>query len=186
MSRICVFCGSSVGARSEYAETAGVLGTLLAKRGIGLVYGGGRLGLMGVLADAALSVGGEVIGVIPQAMVQQERAHTGLTELRVVTSMHERKATMSELADAFIAMPGGFGTLEEFCEVLTWTQLGLQRKACGILNVCGYFDYLLKLFDQAVEERFLRPEHRGLVVADQDATSLVDRLLQYEVPLVEK
>jgi uncharacterized protein (TIGR00730 family) len=186
MRRICVFCGSSVGARPAYAEAASSLGALLAKRGIGLVYGGGRLGLMGVLADAALAAGGEVIGVIPQAMVQQERAHTGLTELRVVASMHERKAAMADLADAFIAMPGGFGTFEEFCEVLTWTQLGLQRKACGILNVCEYFDPLLKLFDHAVAERFLRPEHRALVIADQDAGSLLDRLSLCEVPLVEK
>jgi uncharacterized protein (TIGR00730 family) len=186
MQRICVFCGSSVGARTAYADAAGYLGTLLAKRGIRLVYGGGKLGLMGIVADAALAAGGEVIGVIPQAMVQQERAHTGLTELRVVASMHERKAAMSDLADAFIALPGGFGTFEEFCEVLTWTQLGLQRKACGILNVCGYFDHLLGLFDQAVAERFLRPEHRALVLADQHADLLVDRLLQYEVPAVEK
>jgi len=186
MRRICVFCGSSAGARPAYAEAASVLGALLAKRGIGLVYGGGRLGLMGIVADAALSAGGAVLGVIPQAMVQQERVHTGLTELRVVASMHERKAVMSELADAFIAMPGGFGTLEEFCEVLTWTQLGLQRKPCGILNVCAYFDHLLRLFDQAVEERFLRPEHRALVLADQDAASLLDRLSQFEITLVEK
>jgi uncharacterized protein (TIGR00730 family) len=184
--RICVFCGSSTGCRPIYADAARVLGQLLAQRGIGLVYGGGRLGLMGVLADAVLASGGEVIGVIPQAMVQQERGHTGLTELRVVSSMHERKATMSELAAAFVALPGGFGTLEEFCEVLTWTQLGLHRKPCGILNVCGYFDALLKLFDHAVEERFLRPEHRQLVLADEDAASLVDRLWQFEVPVVEK
>lgn len=186
MRRICVFCGSSVGARPAFAEAATALGALFAKRGVSLVYGGGRLGLMGILADAALAAGGEAIGVIPQAMVQQERAHTGLTELRVVASMHERKATMSDLADAFIAMPGGFGTLEEFCEVLTWTQLGLQRKPCGILNVCGYFDHLLRLFDQAVAECFLRAEHRALVLADEDASSLLDRLLQYEVPVVEK
>jgi len=184
--RICVFCGSSAGARPAYAEAAGALGSLFAKRGIGLVYGGGRLGLMGVMADATLAAGGEVIGVIPQALVQQERAHTGLTGLRVVASMHERKAAMSDLADAFIAMPGGFGTFEEFCEVLTWTQLGLQRKACGILNICGYFDPLLQLFDQAVAERFLRPEHRALVLADEDAASLLDRLLRCEIPLVEK
>ena len=186
MRRICVFCGSSVGARPAYSEAASLMGALLAKRGIGLVYGGGRLGLMGLVADAARSAGGEVIGVIPQTMVQQERAHTGLTELRVVASMHERKATMSDLADAFIAMPGGYGTLEEFCEVLTWTQLGLQRKPCGILNVCGYFDPLLNLFDQAVAERFLRTEHRALVLADQNPASLLDRLLQYKVPQVEK
>jgi uncharacterized protein (TIGR00730 family) len=184
--RICVFCGSSTGCRPIYADAARVLGQLLAQRGIGLVYGGGRLGLMGVLADAVLASGGEVIGVIPQAMVQQERGHTGLTELRVVSSMHERKATMSELAAAFVALPGGFGTLDEFCEVLTWTQLGLHRKPCGILNICGYFDALLKLFDHAVEERFLRPEHRQLVLADEDAASLVDRLWQFEVPVVEK
>ncbi|HEV3330201.1 MAG TPA: TIGR00730 family Rossman fold protein [Bryobacteraceae bacterium] len=186
MRRVCVFCGSSAGARPEYSEAACGLGALLAKRGIGLVYGGGRLGLMGVVADAALAAGGEVIGVIPQAMVQQERAHTGLTELRVVASMHERKAAMSDPAAAFIAMPGGFGTFEEFCEVLTWTQLGLQRKPCGILNVCGYYDYLLRLFDQAVAERFLQPEHRALVLTDQNAASLLDRLLRYEVPILEK
>jgi uncharacterized protein (TIGR00730 family) len=186
MRRVCVFCGSSVGARPAYAEAAGALGALLAKRGIGLVYGGGRRGLMGVVADAALAAGGTVIGVIPQAMVQQERAHRGLTELRVVASMHERKAAMSELADAFIAMPGGFGTIEEFCEVLTWTQLGLQRKPCGILNVCGYFDSLLRLFDQAVEEGFLRAQHRELVLADVDGAQLLDRLQRYEVPVVDK
>ena len=184
--RICVFCGSSVGARPAYADAARTMGSVLAKRGIGLVYGGGRLGLMGVVADAALAAGGEVIGVIPQAMVEQERAHSTLTELRVVASMHDRKAAMSDLADAFIAMPGGYGTLEEFCEVLTWTQLGLQRKPCGILNVDGYFDHLLKLFDHAVSERFVRPEHRALVLADQDAASLVDRLERFVVPAVEK
>jgi len=184
--RICVFCGSSVGARPAYADSARTMGSVLAKRGIGLVYGGGRLGLMGIVADAALAAGGEVIGVIPQAMVEQERAHATLTELRVVASMHDRKAAMSDLADAFIALPGGYGTLEEFCEVLTWTQLGLQRKPCGILNVEGYFDHLLKLFDHAVTERFLRPGHRALVLADHDAASLVDRLERFVVPVVEK
>jgi len=185
-ARICVFCGSSTGARSAYADAARALGELLAERRIGVVYGGGRLGLMGVIADAALACGGEVIGVIPQAMVEQERAHTGLTDLRVVVSMHDRKALMSDLAAAFIAMPGGFGTFEEFCEVLTWTQLGLQRKPCGILNVCGYFDPLLRLFDHAVEERFLRPEHRRLVLSDEDPAVLVDRLSQFEIPVVDK
>ena len=153
---------------------------------ISIVYGGGNVGLMGVLADAVLALGGEVIGVIPRSLVQKEVAHTGLTDLRVVDSMHQRKALMAELSDAFIALPGGYGTFEEFCEVLTWTQLGLQRKPCGILNVDGYFDPLLKLFDHAVAEQFLKPVHRGLVIADDNAESLVARLNDCEVPLVNK
>jgi len=184
--RICVFCGSSVGARPAYAEAARAVGQAIAGRGMGLVYGGGRLGLMGIVADAALAAGGEVIGVIPQAMVEQERAHTGLRDLRIVTSMHERKAAMSDLAGAFLALPGGFGTLEEFCEMLTWTQLGLQRKPCGILNVGGYYDSLLRLFDHAVNERFLRHEHRALLLADKDAASLIDRLCRFQVQAAQK
>ena len=141
---------------------------------------------MGALADAALAVGGDVIGVIPQSLVQKEVAHTGLSDLRVVGSMHERKALMAELSDAFIALPGGFGTLEEFCEVLTWTQLGLQRKPCGILNVEGYYDHLLTLFDHAVTEQFLKPVHRQMVISDHDPESLVRRLLEYEAPQTDK
>lgn len=141
---------------------------------------------MGALADAALEAGGEVIGIIPRSLVDKEVAHTQLSDMRVVSSMHERKALMAELADAFIALPGGYGTFEEFCEVLTWTQLGLQRKPCGILNVEGYYDRLLALFDHAVVEGFLKPVHRRMVVSDHDAQSLIDRLLEYEVPVADK
>src|SRR5215469_5924737 len=147
----CVFCGSNRGTNPRYAAAA-ELGRCLASSGIGIVYGGGKVGLMGVLADAAIEQGGEVIGVIPRMLVDREIAHPGLTELRIVGSMHERKALMADLSDAFIAMPGGYGTLDEFCEILTWTQLGLQQKPIGMLNVDGYFDPLLALFDHAVAE----------------------------------
>ena len=186
MRRICVFCGSSLGARPVYAEVARALGALLAARGIGLVYGGAKVGLMGAIAGAALSAGGEVIGVMPEPLVLKEVAHAGLTELRVVKSMHERKAMMADLSDGFIALPGGFGTFEELCEVLTWAQLGLHRKPCGILNVDGYFDSLLQLFDHAVEEQFLRGAHRAMLITGGDAGSLIDRLLTYEHPRVDK
>jgi len=162
------------------------LATHLVANDISIVYGGSKAGLMGALADAALTAGGEVIGVIPQSLVEKEVAHNGLSDLRVVGSMHERKAVMAELSDAFIALPGGYGTLEEFCEVLTWTQLGLQRKPCGILNVEGYYDHLLTLFDHAVTEQFLKPEHRRMVVSDSDPESLVASLLGYELPLTDK
>ena len=184
--RICVFCGSSLGARPSYAEAAEELGELFAFKGVALVYGGSKVGLMGVLADAALRAGGEVIGVIPQALVMKEVAHQDLTDLRIVGSMHERKAMMADLSDGFIALPGGFGTFEEFCEVLTWSQLGLHQKPCGLLNLHGYFDNLLKLFDQAVEERFLRPEHRAMVLDHEDPSVLIERLLVYKHPKVEK
>jgi uncharacterized protein (TIGR00730 family) len=141
---------------------------------------------MGKLADAALEAGGEVIGVIPQSLVEKEVAHSRLSDLQVVGSMHERKARMAELSDAFIALPGGYGTFEEFCEVLTWTQLGLQRKPCGILNIDGYYDRLLALFDHAVEERFLKPVHRGIVLSDSRPESLVSRLLEFEAPSADK
>ena len=186
VGRICVFCGSNFGARPVYAEVARGLGALLAARGIGLVYGGAKLGLMGAIADAALAVGGEVIGVMPESLVPKEIAHSGLTELRIVGSMHERKAMMADLCDGFIALPGGFGTFEELCEVLTWSQLGLHRKPCGILNAGGYFDSLLQLFDHAVEERFLHPAHRAMVLTDDDAGALIDRLMTYQPPRVAK
>lgn len=179
MRRICVFCGSSMGTRPVYAEFARGLGALLAARGIGLVYGGSKVGLMGVIADAALAAGGEVIGVMPELLVRKEIGHSGLTELHLVKSMHERKAMMVDLADGFIALPGGFGTLDEFCEVLTWAQLGLHGKPCGILNTDGYFDGLLRMFDHAVEEQFLRPAHRMMVLADEDPEVLLDRLMQH-------
>jgi len=162
------------------------MGEALARRGLGLVYGGGRVGLMGVVADAALAAGGEVIGVIPRALSGPELAHAGLSDLRVVGSMHERKALMAELSDAFIALPGGYGTFEEFCEVLTWTQLGLHRKPCGILNVEGYYDPLLALFDHAAAEQFVKPIHRRLVVSESQPEALVNRLLEYDVPMVAK
>ncbi|MEP6538432.1 MAG: TIGR00730 family Rossman fold protein [Bryobacteraceae bacterium] len=186
MKRICVFCGSSLGARPVYAAAARALGSLLAARGIGLVYGGAKVGLMGSLADAAIAAGGKVIGVMPELLVRKEVAHGGLKELHVVKSMHERKAMMADLSDGFIALPGGFGTFEEFCEVLTWAQLGLHSKPCGILNVGGYFDSLLQLFDQSVAEEFLRPAHRAMVVAEEEPGTLVDRLMRHQPPLTPK
>jgi uncharacterized protein (TIGR00730 family) len=184
--RICVFCGSSPGARPTYAEAARSLARYLAANKITVVYGGGNVGLMGTLADATLEAGGEVIGVIPQALVNREVSHTQIPDLRVVGSMHERKAMMAELSDAFIAMPGGFGTFEEFCEVLTWTQLGLHRKPCGLLNVEGYYDPLLALFDHAVAEQFVKPASRLMVISESIPELLVDQLLEYEVPVVSK
>ena len=167
MKRVCVFCGSSQGLRPAYKEAAQAMGEALALRKVGLVYGGGNVGLMGIVADAALAAGGEVIGVIPKALVAKEIAHTSLTDLRVVGSMHERKALMAELSDAFVMLPGGFGTFEEFCEVLTWAQLGLHQKACGLLNIEVYYNHLIALFDHAVAEQFVRPQHRSLVLEEQ-------------------
>ena len=181
-----MFCGSSPGARPCYVAAATSLATHLVANKISIVYGGSNVGLMGALADAALGAGGNVTGVIPRSLVEKEVAHRRLSDLRVVGSMHERKALMSELSDAFIALPGGFGTFEEFCEVLTWTQLGLQRKPCGILNVEGYYDHLLSLFDHAVTEQFLKLPHRRMVVSDSDPGSLIVRLLEYEAPVTDK
>jgi uncharacterized protein (TIGR00730 family) len=186
VKRVCVFCGSNRGSREAYAGAAERMGCALARRGIGLVYGGGNVGLMGVLADAALAEGGEVIGVIPEALVARELAHAGLTELRVVRSMHERKALMADLADAFVAAPGGFGTFEEFCEALTWAQLGLHRKPCGLLNVEGYYDPLLALFNHGVAEGFIRPEHRALVFEERDPERLLDLLARWQPPALDK
>jgi len=186
MKRVCVFCGSSDGARPAYRQAAEGLVHALARRGLGVVFGGGGIGLMNVMADAALGLGIEVIGVIPEALVAKELAHRGLSDMRVVHSMHERKALMAELADAFVALPGGFGTLEEFCEVLTWAQLGLHRKPCGLLNVAAYFDPLLAFFDHAQAERFLRSEHRAMVLVDSDPSRLVDRLAAFQPPDLDK
>ncbi len=158
-----------------------MVGRLLCRRGIELVYGGGHVGLMGIVADACLNEGGRVIGVIPQALADKEVAHSGLTELRIVKSMHERKAVMAELSDAFLALPGGYGTWEELFEVLTWSQLGIQRKACAILNVEGYYDPLLEMADKALSDGFLRGVHRDLLLADVDPERLLDRLSDYEV-----
>ena len=186
MKRLCVFCGSSHGANPAYAEAAVTLGTLLAKRGIGLVYGGGNVGLMGVIADAALAAGGEVIGVIPKSLADREVAHHGVTDLRVVDSMHTRKAMMAELSDAFIAMPGGVGTVEEFFEAITWTQLGLHRKACGLLNVAGFYTPLAVFIDQAVSEGFIKPVHRAAIVVDDKPERLLDALTTIDLPYAPK
>jgi uncharacterized protein (TIGR00730 family) len=162
------------------------VGELLAERGITLVYGGGNVGLMGALADACLRGSGRVVGVIPRALAEKEIAHDGLTEMHVVSSMHERKALMADLADAFLALPGGFGTWDEFCEALTWSQLGLQKKACAFLNVEGYYDALLALTERAAEDGFIRPEHRELLLVGTDPDHLLQRLQSYEVPYVPK
>ena len=183
---LCVFCGANHGRRPAYREAAHNLGELLARRGITLVYGGGNIGLMGTLADACLAAGGRVIGVIPKALVEKEIAHAGLTEMHVVKTMHERKALMADLADAFLTLPGGFGTWDEFCEALTWTQLGLQKKACSFLNVEGYYDALLQLVERAAEDGFIRSEHRELLLVDSDAARLLDRLQDFEVAYVPK
>ncbi len=186
IQRICVFCGSNNGARSEYLAAAQGLGRALARRAIVLVYGGAGVGLMGAVADAALAAGGEVIGVMPRNLVEREVAHRKLRDLRVVGSMHERKALMADLADAFIALPGGLGTLEEFFEVWTWAQLGEHSKPLGMLNVAGYYDPLLGFFDRLIEERFIRPEHRAMVLVEEDAEALLSGFTSYRPPAVSK
>ena len=182
MKRVCVFCGSSSGVRPAYRAAAEELGRTLAARGIGLVYGGARVGLMGTVADAVINARGQVIGVIPEALVAKEVAHTGLTELRVVRSMHERKAVMADLSDGFVAIPGGWGTLEEFFEVLTWGQLGLHQKPCGLLNVEEYFDGLLTFADRMIEEGFVRRENAAMISVSSDPATLLDLLAAYTPP----
>lgn len=186
MKRICVFCGSNSGFRAPYTAAARAIAAALVDRRIGLVYGGGNVGLMGVIADAVLEKGGEVIGVIPEALVNRELAHRAVNEMIIVNSMHERKAKMAALSDGFIAMPGGYGTFEEFCEIITWAQLGLHRKPCAILNVEGYYDPLLALFDHAVAEGFVHQSNRQLVIQDEDPRRLLDLLERYEPPPMEK
>lgn len=176
LTRVCVFCGSSAGVRPEYRAATEAFARELAARQIGLVFGGGGIGLMGHLADAILAAGGHAIGVIPDALLAREIAHLGLPDLRVVHSMHERKALMADLADAFVALPGGFGTFEELCEAITWTQLGLHRKRCGLLNVGGFYDPLLALFDGAVKSGFISRTSRDIVFATDDPQELLDRL----------
>jgi uncharacterized protein (TIGR00730 family) len=173
---VCVFCGSSSGARPDYEIAAEKLGRALARRNIALVYGGARVGLMRAVADAVLETGGKVVGVIPELLVSREIAHDRLTELRVVGSMHERKAMMAELADAFMLLPGGFGSWEEFCEVVTWAHLGLHTKPCGLLNVSGYYSPFLALAERAVAEGFVRASHRQAIVVDEDPDRLLDQL----------
>jgi uncharacterized protein (TIGR00730 family) len=183
---LCVYCGSNTGADPAFTAATRGMAALLAGRGIRVVYGGGAVGLMGVLADAALAEGGEVVGVIPQALMDREIGHKGLTELHVVGSMHERKALMAELSDGFIALPGGSGTLEELFEVFTWSQLGLHRKACALLNVAGYYDGLASFLDHAVQERFLRGEHRAMLLCEETPVAVLDALERFEPPVVDK
>jgi uncharacterized protein (TIGR00730 family) len=184
MRRVCVFCGSSMGTRPAYRDAAAALGRMLAERGLGLVYGGGNVGLMGIMADAALQAGGEVIGVIPEALTKFEVGHLDLTKLHVVGSMHERKALMAELADAFIALPGGIGTMEELFEVWTWGQLGMHPKPLGFLDVAGYYDHLHTFLDHMVAEGFLRDRHRAMVAVEEDPATLLDRFAKYTPPEV--
>jgi uncharacterized protein (TIGR00730 family) len=186
MRRVCVFCGSSTGSNPVYLEAARAMGRTLAGRGIGLVYGGGSTGLMGVVADAALEAGGEVVGVIPRALQLRELAHGGLTTLHVVGSMHERKARMAELSDGFVALPGGMGTLEEVSEMLTWAQLGLHAKPVGLLDVAGYYAPLTSFFDRAAAEGFIRREHRGLVLVGTDPGTLLDRFAAWAPPAIDR
>lgn len=184
--RLCVFCGSSKGARETYLCAAQQLGRELVARGIELVYGGGNVGLMGIIADAVLAAGGRVTGVIPEQLMARELGHSGIQDLRVVKTMHERKALMAELSDGFIAMPGGIGTYEEFFEVLTWTQLGIHTKPCVLLNVDGFYDPVLRLMEHAVEEQFIRAAHRDLIVVESDPAALLNRMASYHAPHVHK
>jgi len=186
LQRFCIYCGSSPGARPEYAEAAKTCGTMLATRGIGLVYGGGNVGMMGMIADAVIDAGGEVIGVIPHHLADKELAHEGATQMIRVNSMHERKQLMADLSSGFIALPGGIGTLEELFETMTWLQLGLHRKPIGLLNVAGFFDAMLTFLDHMVAERFLKAEHRDLLIVDDDIERVVDRMAAFEPPDANK
>lgn len=186
MKRVCVFCGSSPGARPDYGDAAEHVGQALVNRGIHLVYGGGSVGLMGRLARSVVTAGGNVTGVIPTDLLEREVALEGLPDLRVVDSMHERKALMVDLSDGFIALPGGLGTIEEFFEVMTWAQLGLHSKPGGLLNVEGYFDRLTGFLDVALEQQFIRPEHRSMILIRDDPDELLDALETYEAPSVDK
>ncbi|HND23494.1 MAG TPA: TIGR00730 family Rossman fold protein [Zoogloea sp.] len=186
MKRICVFCGSRPGSRPEYRAAAEFLGTTLAERGIELVYGGGNVGLMGVVADACLAAGGRVVGVIPRALLDWEVGHEGLTRLEVVDSMHTRKARMAELADGFIALPGGLGTFEELFEILTWAQLGFHAKPVGLLDTAGYYLPLLQMIERGVAEGFMKAENRGLLLAEDNLFALLRAMGQYHPPTVSK
>jgi uncharacterized protein (TIGR00730 family) len=182
LRRICIFCGSSIGRDPAYAKAAHQTGRLLAERGIALVYGGGGTGMMGAVADGCLEAGGQVVGVIPHALRTKELAHAGVTEMIVVESMHERKARMADLADAFVALPGGLGTLEEICEIATWLQLGIHRKPCGILNVAGYYDALIAFLDHAVNMQFLRREYREPLIVEREPAAMLARMSTWTPP----
>ncbi len=186
MNRICVFCGSKTGNSPLFLETAIQLGRVLAERGLDLVYGGASIGLMGAVADSVMAGGGKVVGVIPEAMASKEVAHDCLTEMHVVSSMHERKSMMARLADAFVALPGGFGSFEELLEMITWAQLGIHRKPVGILNVGGYYDPLIQLFERAIEEGFIKPRNRKLFVIEQEPDRLLQTLVAHRLPEVKR
>jgi len=186
LKNICVYCGSNAGNDPIYTAQAQALGRALVERGLGLVYGGSRVGIMGVVADAVLQAGGRAIGVLPEALMQKELAHKGLTELHVVASMHERKTMMAAKADAFVAMPGGIGTLEEIFEVWTWAQLGFHNKPCGLLNVAGFYDKLAGFLDHAAASGFMQPQHRDMLAVESDPHRLLDRFASYEAPTVSK
>lgn len=186
LKNICVYCGSNAGNDPVYTRQAQALGRALVKRDLGLVYGGSKVGIMGVVADAVLEAGGRAVGILPEALMQKELAHKGLTELHVVASMHERKTLMAEKADAFVAMPGGIGTLEEIFEVWTWAQLGFHNKPCGLLNVAGYYDKLAGFLDHAAESGFMQPQHRQMLAVQTDPDLLLDGFARYEAPTVSK
>ncbi|HSB01007.1 MAG TPA: TIGR00730 family Rossman fold protein [Anaerolineales bacterium] len=186
MKRICVFCGSSPGRGPQYIQAAKLLGYALASKNLGLVYGGAKVGMMGRIAESVLEKGGEVIGVIPKGLVEREVAFTGLSDLRVVGSMHERKALMAELSDGFIALPGGLGTIEEFLEVVTWAQLGIHAKPCGLLNVEQYYNSLLDFLDHTVSEQFVEGEHRSMILVDENPERLLQKFETYQPPTVDK
>jgi uncharacterized protein (TIGR00730 family) len=186
MNTICVYCGSNPGLLPDYRESARLLGYEMAARGLGLVYGGASIGIMGAIADAVLEKSGRVTGVIPHSLATREVSHGGLDELIVVSSMHERKAKMAELSDGFIALPGGWGTMEELFEMLTWAQLGLHEKPCGLLNVASYYDTLYTFLENAIEQQFVKPEYRPMIMMDDSPTSLLDRFKDYRAPRVKK
>jgi uncharacterized protein (TIGR00730 family) len=186
MKRICVYCGSSPGKLSQYSEAGRLLGHELAARGLGLVYGGSGIGVMGAVANGVLEMGGKTFGIIPHSLATKEVAHDGLDELYVVDSMHERKAKMAELSDGFIALPGGWGTFEEIFEMLTWAQLGFHEKPCGLLNVSAYYDHLFAFLDHAIDQRFVKEEYRPMIIKENDAGRLLDRFSDYKAPKVKK
>jgi hypothetical protein len=186
MKTVCVYCGSSPGRLPEYREAARLLGYELADRGLGLVYGGASVGVMGAVADAMLEQGGQAIGVIPSSLATKEVSHGGLDELIVVDSMHERKAKMAELSDGFIALPGGWGTIEEIFEMLTWAQLGFHEKPCGLLNIAAYYDHLFAFLENAIEQRFVKKEFRPMIMIEQTPATLLDRFQHYRAPKVRK
>ena len=186
MKRLCVYCGSSSGGQTDYARVARQLARAMVSRNIGLVYGGASVGIMGEIANAVLEEGGNVIGVIPKRLFAKEIAHTGITELREVGSMHERKSLMADLSDGFIALPGGFGTIEEILEIITWSQLGMHRKPCGLLNVCRYYDKLIEFLDHAVSEQFIKTSHRSTILIDESPDALLEKFKAYKAPETTK